>query len=158
MGKNYMLPSITYIVNLSILTNKFPTEWRVTKIFMLYKKKEVTNPENYRPISLLSSDSKITEQAIYLQLVQYLENNNLIHPAHHGFSSGHKTTTALLQMHDQWIVSCSCDWHKSHKKYQRSMIIYRTSWWTIIWFLTGTRHIHLYCPHLIVTENTGILE
>ena len=69
--------------------------------YPLHKKKEVTNPENYRPISLLSSDSKITEQAIYLQLVQYLENNNLIHPAHHGFSSGHKTTTALLQMHDQ---------------------------------------------------------
>ena len=39
MGKNYLLPSITHIVNLSITMKKFPTDWKVAKIVPLHKKK-----------------------------------------------------------------------------------------------------------------------
>ena len=65
----------------------------------------MTSPKNYRPVSLLSSLSKITERAIFLQIVDYFEINNLIHPSHHGFRSGHSTTTALIEMTDSWIDS-----------------------------------------------------
>ena len=32
-----------------------------------------------------------------------LTKNELLHPNHHGFRSGHSTTTCLLQMYDRWV-------------------------------------------------------
>ena len=37
------------------------------------------------------------------QLVIYLEENKLLHPNHHGGRKGHSTTTALVQMYNDWI-------------------------------------------------------
>ena len=36
-------------------------------------------------------------------MVNYLEENNLLHPSHHGFRAKHSTCTALIQMFDSWI-------------------------------------------------------
>ena len=36
-------------------------------------------------------------------MVHYLEENNLLHPSHHGFRAKHSTSTALIQMFDSWI-------------------------------------------------------
>ena len=33
----------------------------------------------------------------------YLEENRLIHPNHHGGRKGHSTTTALVQMYNNWM-------------------------------------------------------
>ena len=46
--------------------------------------------------------SKILERAVFLQLVDYLESNSLLHPNHHGSRESHSTVTALLQMYDTW--------------------------------------------------------
>jgi hypothetical protein len=32
-----------------------------------------------------------------------LEENNLLHPSHHGFRSKHNTSTAILQTYDVWL-------------------------------------------------------
>jgi hypothetical protein len=59
--------------------------------------------KNYRPVSLLAITSKILERVVYNQLIQYLEDNNLLHPSHHGFRKNHSTTTALLEMYSNWV-------------------------------------------------------
>ena len=59
-------------------------------------------PKNYRPVSLLSVVSKVLEKAIFLQLFKYLEDNSLIHPSHHAYRPMHNTTTALIEMIDNW--------------------------------------------------------
>ena len=46
---------------------------------------------------------------MFLQLVNYLNLNHLIHPNHHGSRQGHSTATALLQMYDQWIEDVEDD-------------------------------------------------
>ena len=38
-----------------------------------------------------------------MQIIDYFESNNLVHPNHHGFRANHNTTTALLQMYDTWV-------------------------------------------------------
>ena len=103
MSKTFLVPAITHIINLSIETETFPTEWKVAKVIPLHKKKDVLNPENYRPVSLLPIVSKILERVIYVQLLTYFEENKLIHPSHHGFRASHSTSTALLQMQDMWL-------------------------------------------------------
>ena len=38
-----------------------------------------------------------------MQTVQYMNEQNLMHPYHHGFRADHSTTTAMLQMYDLWV-------------------------------------------------------
>ena len=60
-------------------------------------------PKSYRPVALLPIMSKILEKAVFNQLVQYLELNDLIHPNLHGSRTGHSTATALSQLYDKWV-------------------------------------------------------
>ena len=69
----------------------------------MLKKGDTLDPKNYRPVALLPIFSKILERSIFMQLIQYLNENSLIHPNHHGSRKGHSTTTALIQMYDSWV-------------------------------------------------------
>ena len=101
--KNEITPVLTHIVNLSISQKTFPQYWKKARVIPLHKKDELLYPKNYRPVSLLPVFSKVLERCIFVQMVSYLEENNLLHPAHHGFRAKHSTVTALLQMFDTWI-------------------------------------------------------
>ena len=94
---------ITHIIILSIQQNKFPQNWKYAKIVPLHKKDEKNLPKNYRPVALLPIFSKILEKAVFLQMIEYLEQNGLLHPSHHGFRKSHNTCSALLNMYDYWI-------------------------------------------------------
>ena len=47
--------------------------------------------------------SKVMEKVVFMQLVEYLEHNNLVHPNLHGCRKGHNTSTALLQLYGRWV-------------------------------------------------------
>ena len=38
LGVNVLVVPLTYIVNYSILTGKYPSRWKISKIFPLHKK------------------------------------------------------------------------------------------------------------------------
>ena len=98
----YLVPPITHILNLSISQSHFPTAWKTAKIVPLLKKGNSLEPKNYRPVALLPVLSKILEKVVFLQVVDYLNENNIYHPNHHGFRSHHSTATAIIQMYDVW--------------------------------------------------------
>lgn len=51
----------------------YPSSWKVAKVLDIHKKgKDPTDPKNYRPISLLSSLSKIKIVVILKRLNDYL--------------------------------------------------------------------------------------
>ena len=57
-----LLPIITKMVNLSLQTGEFPTEWKLAFVKPLLKKPGLsTTLKNYRPISNLCFISKISE-------------------------------------------------------------------------------------------------
>ncbi|CAL4064309.1 unnamed protein product, partial [Meganyctiphanes norvegica] len=91
---------ITYIINLSILTNTFPDEYKIGKVKPLFKKGNKTEVENYRPISVLCIMSKILEKAVYVQFEKYLSENNLLYDYQSGFRKGHSTDTCLIDLFD----------------------------------------------------------
>ena len=99
----YILPAITHIVNLSIATQSFPTMWKTAKVIPLFKKEDPLNPQNYRPVAILPILSKILEKDIFIQIMEYMDRNQLIHPNHHGFRAAHSTTTGRIQMYDSWV-------------------------------------------------------
>ena len=98
-------PAITNIVNLSIRNSTFPNIWKQAKIIPLFKPgaKDQLSAKSYRPVALLPVGSKVLKRVVFMQIVEYMDNNGLFHPNHHGFRSLHSTTTAMIQMYDSWV-------------------------------------------------------
>jgi hypothetical protein len=58
------------------LQGKFSMKFSIVK--PIYKKGEKTNPTNYRPISLLTSFSKVFEKALYTRLTDHFNTYKLL--------------------------------------------------------------------------------
>ena len=101
----YIYEALTNLFNLSLTTNKFPTRWKIAKVFPLHKTEERDNANNYRPISVLSSLARLFERLVYNQMYAYLSKHRLINTRQSGFRSLHSTMTALLDMTNQWCFN-----------------------------------------------------
>ena len=64
---------------------------------------DLSDPSNYRTISLLPVISKPLERHIHKHLLQYFENNKLIHQYQSGFRPNHSYHTALTRLCDAWL-------------------------------------------------------
>jgi hypothetical protein len=82
MLKMLSLIAIKYLTNLinKVLTKSyFPTCWKLAKVIVIPKVgKDHTLPDNYRPISLLNTISKVAEKAILLRLNKFINAKQTI--------------------------------------------------------------------------------
>jgi hypothetical protein len=69
---------------------------KIAKVVPLFKTGDPKNMDNYRPISLLSSFSKILEKIVCRRLCTFLETNNILSPQQFGFRSGHSTIHPMV--------------------------------------------------------------
>ena len=105
LAANVVVPSLTLIFNQSIISGVFPREWQSARVTPIFKKGIKTDPENYRPISVLPVVAKIFEKLVFNQFYEYLNNNSLLTSCQSGFRSLHSTLTALLEATDNWSVN-----------------------------------------------------
>ena len=77
-------PCITHIVNRSE-QGHFPNDLKIARVILLYKKGIKLDPGHYRPVSILSSLSKIIEKIIFEQINIYLSSQNLLYEFPSGF-------------------------------------------------------------------------
>jgi hypothetical protein len=66
---------LTYICNIFLTTGVFPTWLKYSEIKPVLKNWDKTNMINYRPISLLTSFSKVAEKVIYAILHKHIIAN-----------------------------------------------------------------------------------
>ena len=78
---------LTQIINLSLKSGTVPKDWKSARVVPLFKKGKAEEMDNYRPISILPSVSKILERAVYIQLYAYLQSNKVLSPYQCGFAS-----------------------------------------------------------------------
>ena len=64
---------ITYLINDSIITCRFPRRLKFAEVATLFKSKDVFNKENYRPLSILPAVSKIFERTLYNQMYAFFD-------------------------------------------------------------------------------------
>ena len=76
---------ITRICNGCVLHGLFPKELSISKVKYLFKYGNRKLVENYRPISILPSFSKIIERVVCLQLIHYLDTRSMLSTAQFGF-------------------------------------------------------------------------
>ena len=95
----YILSPLTYIFNKILSSVIFPDRLKFSKVKPTFKKESTTEFSNYRPISLLTSFSKIIEKIIYKRLYNHLNELNILVNEQFGFreeSSTDLATYALL--------------------------------------------------------------
>ena len=68
------------------------------KVKPIYKKGNKSDLNNYRPLSLLPTISKIFERFIHTQLYNYLSENELLCEQQYGFQSQHSTELAEIKL------------------------------------------------------------
>ncbi|GFS63260.1 probable RNA-directed DNA polymerase from transposon X-element [Trichonephila clavipes] len=90
MVKNFntkTLLILTYLINMILFLGHFPNNWKNAIVFPIKKPdKNAHNPSSYRPISLLSILSKITEYVILNRLKTFTNETNFSNPNQYGFT------------------------------------------------------------------------
>ena len=89
---------LTFIFNPSIHQGIFPDSMKLTKVVPIFKQGSRFACSNYRPISVLSSISKIFERCIFNQLMFYFTNNDTTSSKQYGFRPGFTTSDCLIDL------------------------------------------------------------
>ena len=99
--ENVILRPLSIIKNQSLCTGILPDKFKIATVIPLYKKDDDRSFGNYRPISLLSSISKIFERVAFNQLYEYFTSNGLLYESQYGFRKLHSTELAALEFTDR---------------------------------------------------------
>jgi hypothetical protein len=91
---------LTHTCNKSLTQGIFPDHLKYPEIRLLFKKGDKSNTSNYRPISLLTSSSKVLEKAMSMsiQLLEHLNNNNILVEEQFGFRTKSSTDVAIYKL------------------------------------------------------------
>ena len=91
-----ILRPLRHLINLSLRTGHFPDKFKVAKIVPIYKDSDQHEFNNYRPISLLSSLSRLLESIVSFQLTSFAEAHNIFYQHQYGFRANHSVAHPLL--------------------------------------------------------------
>ena len=99
-------PSIARLFNHSIHCGKLPDQWKLSMIVPIPKASRMSEPGNYRPISLLCLLGKLLEKHMSNMILEHLEESNYeLSRTQWGFRSNRSTTSALLSVTHDWHVT-----------------------------------------------------
>ena len=87
---------LTEIFNRYISDKAFPFLMKMANVCPIFKKRDSTSKENYRPISVLPSASKVFERIMLNQIYNYIIVK--LFPLLCGFRKGYSTQHALLRL------------------------------------------------------------
>jgi hypothetical protein len=89
---------LAHIYNLSITHGVFPEKFKTARVVPVYKAGDTSACDNYRPIALVKSFSKILEKIVQINLVNHLEINGLLYEHQYGFLKNKSTEHNLLHV------------------------------------------------------------
>jgi hypothetical protein len=92
---------LSHIFTLSMSMGVFPDLFKTVRIVPIFKSGDKLSCDNYRPISLVKTISKILEKIVQISLVNHLEINHLIYKHQYGFLRSRSTEHNLLHVVNQ---------------------------------------------------------
>ena len=99
----YLASPLTHVINTGIEQNTFHKQWKIGKITPIPKCDQSSQPDDYRPVTVLPILSKVYERLIAKQIIQHVNRNNIYKSTMSGFRRNHSTTTLMLKIRDDII-------------------------------------------------------
>jgi hypothetical protein len=97
IGREIASP-LSHIFNISLETGSFPDQLKKCRVVPIFKSGNQFDVDNYRPISLLSSISKILEKIVSEKLIYHLSSNDLLYTHQYGFIPSRSAEHNLLHI------------------------------------------------------------
>ena len=129
-----IVPSLTKLINMSLMKSKVPSMWKKANVLPLFKKGSKNNVNNYRPVSLLCLPSKILEQIVFKKVYNHIRDNNLLTEHQSGFQSGDSTVHQLSYLYHEFCKALDekkevrivfCDISKAFDKVWHEGLIFK---------------------------------
>ena len=92
-------------------TCKIPANWKLSLVAPIYKKGDIQDPANYRPVSLLDIAYKLYTRYLLNKLVDWADHSNLFNQEQAGFRKGHNTISHCMVL--QTLIAKYSKAHKS---------------------------------------------
>ena len=99
-------PCIANLSRLSYWSGSYPSQWKIGKVKVLWKSGNKEDCSNYRPITLLSIPSKITESVICDNIDSHLKT--VLQKNQWGYRKGVSTESLLLYLSETWKINVDC--------------------------------------------------
>ena len=96
--KDVIVLPLTIIINKSLQEGHFPSRMKTAEVIPLHKGKERSNKNNYRPISLLLTISKVLEKIVYTHTYTFMEKTSQFYEGQYGFRTKHSCENAVQNL------------------------------------------------------------
>ena len=93
------------LFNMCLDCGVFPSKMKLAKVIPVHKKGARDDKNNYRPISLLPTFSKIFEKIILQQISNFFASNNILTPKQFGFRKSLSTIDAIAGLMEKLLSS-----------------------------------------------------
>ena len=165
-----LLKPMTICVNKSLLEGLFPNIMKLADVYPLFKSKDKSDTNNYRPISLLLTLSKLLEKVVYEKVYQFLTDTNQIYSSQYGFRSRHSRENAIGELlsavlkgyqSNKYTVGLFLDLSKAFDTLQHSILLDKLHYYGIrgraldwFWSYLSERKMRVKC----CVTNSGQIE
>jgi len=96
--KSEIATPLSHIFTLSLKNGIFPNALKCSRTVPIYKSGDKALCDNYRPISLVNTFSKLLEKIVAIKLYNHLDLNNLLYEHQYGFQQKKSTEHSILQL------------------------------------------------------------
>ena len=129
-----IVPSLTILLNMSFRMSKVPEFWKKANVTPIHKKEDKDNILNYRPVSILSTLSKLMEKIVFKHVYNFFHTNNLLTSHQSGFRPCDSTVNQLAYLYHTFCEALDkrkelrivfCDVSKAFDKVWHDGLIYK---------------------------------
>ena len=108
--KDIICVPLSDLFNRSLTEGHFPTSMKLAEVVPLHKGGKTNALNNYRPISLLVTVSKLLEKVMYKRVYKFLTDTNQLYSSQYGFRSQHSCDHAINELLCSIIKNLERQW------------------------------------------------
>ena len=163
---------LAMIINMSLEQGIVPDAMKLARVIPIHKSKSKQEFNNYRPISLLSSISKVLEKVVHNRLYSFLTKHNLLYCRQYGFRPKRSTIDAITEFTADVLpsldskkkcLSVYLDLSKAFDTINHDILLRKLQYYgvrgtTLAWFRSYLDQRRQYVSYLGTQSNTMVMS